>query len=322
MNKKFLALFFSSLLVITALTACAEQQTSKQVSTEDHKSSENKQTYQTITYLGKKYKVPAKVDKIVTASQEAMEDAAVLGVKPDGAIATAGEYPQYLGDSMSKAIPIGDKMQPSTETLLKIKPDVILGTSKFQPNVVKSLNSVAPMIPISHISTNWKANLLVLAKLTGKTKKAKSFIKQYDTEVAAVKKQLEGKLDGKTVLIIRIRGGNIFIYSKDIYFNPVLYSDLGLEVPAEVQAATSQEMISLEKLAQMNPDYLFVQFDKAENSAKPEALKDFQKNSLWKSMKAVKSGKVYINSVDPLEAGGTALSKTDFIKVLKQTLAQ
>ncbi|WP_374717859.1 ABC transporter substrate-binding protein [Neobacillus sp.] len=331
MNKKYVSIL---LAVFFILTACGNQgavtskdsktegNASEEVASNEAKDSGNENKTQTITYLGKEYTVPAKVEKIVAASQEAMEDAAILGVKPVGAIAAAGKFPEYLGDSMSEAIEIGDKKQPNSEVLLQLKPDVILGTSKFQPEVVKNLNSVAPMIPISHISTNWKDNLLVLAELSGKKEEAEQIIKQYEADAAEVKKQLASSMKDKKVLMVRIRGGNIFIYSQDVYFNPVLYSDLGLTVPKEILASQSQEMITLEKLAEINPDYLFVQFEESENAQTPEALKDLQNNTIWKSIQAVKSDKVFINTVSPLAAGGTALSKTEFLKVVKEKLVE
>ena len=42
--------------------------------------------------------MPAKVDKIATASLESMEDA-VLGIKPVGAITVGGKLPKYLEKS-------------------------------------------------------------------------------------------------------------------------------------------------------------------------------------------------------------------------------
>ena len=251
-----------------------------------------------------------------------MEDAAILGVKPIGAIATGGKFPEYLGDSMSEATEIGDKMQPSVEKLLRLEPDVILGTSKFQPEVAEKLTEVAPMIPISHISTNWKDNLLVLGELTDKKEEANQIIEDYESSISEVKEQLSGSMEDQQVLMIRVRSGNLFLYSQEFYFNPVLYQDLGLPVPEAVKAAKSQEMITLEKLAEINPDYLFVQFEEQENAEAPETLTELQENAIWKSMNAVKNEKVFVNAVPPLAAGGTAWSKTEFINVIKETLAQ
>ena len=157
-------------------------------------------------------------------------------------------------------------------------------------------------------------NLLLLGQLTNETKKAETIIADYEKNVTGTKESIHDKLAGKKVVMLRLRGGNLYIYPETVYFNPVLYADLGLEVPEEVKKAKAQEMISLEKLAEMNPDYLFIQFEETENTDSPTALADLENNSIWKSLDAVKNNQVYENVVDPLAAGGTAWSKTTFLK--------
>ncbi len=73
-----------------------------------------------------------------------------------------------------------------------------------------------------------------------------------------------------------------------MYFNSTLYGDLGLKAPNEVKAAKAQELISLEKLSEMNPDHIFVQFSDDENADKPEALKDLEKIRSGKALKQSK----------------------------------
>jgi iron complex transport system substrate-binding protein len=76
------------------LGACgnAETTSTKATKQEENKvSTSTKQDKQTITYLNNKYTVPKNVTKIATASLESMEDAAVLGVKPVGAVTVGGK---------------------------------------------------------------------------------------------------------------------------------------------------------------------------------------------------------------------------------------
>ena len=318
MRKYALIIMLGILLVIAA--ACGKEESASTDEKAAASEEASADTTKTITFLDKEYEIPSNSTKIVAASQEAMEDSAVLGVKPVGAVATGGEFPAFLGDSMSKAEEIGDKFQPSTEKLLQLKPDVILGTSKFQADVADSLNKVAPMIPISHISTHWKDNLLVLAEITNKTEEAEKYIADYEANVKETKTAVTENLGDKEVLMFRVRNGSITIYPESVYFNPVLYTDLGLTVPEEVKAAKAQEQISLEKLAEMNPDYLFVQFEDSENQENKDALKDLESNAIWKKLNAVKDGHVYENVIDPMAAGGTAWSKTNFLAAFKKEL--
>jgi len=305
------------ILLILVVAACGAKNLADQP-----KETANNET-RTIHYLGKHYAVPAKTDRIViTGSMEAMEDALVLGVKPVGAITVGGKFPDMFAEMTRSAQSIGEKAQPHMETILKLKPDVILGSTKFPPAVSEKLGKIAPTIPVSHISTNWEANLRLLAELTGKQDLAEQILKKYQRDVAAAKAQLGDRLKDKKVVMVRIRGGNIMIYPEDVFFNPSLYRDLGLTAPQEIKNAKAQETISLEKFSEMNPDYIFVQFSENENKDQPHALENLQHNPIWQSINAVKNKKVFLNVVDPLAQGGTAWSKIHFLKAAVEKLSK
>lgn len=269
----------------------------------------------TIRYLDQDYTVPAKAERIViTGAMEAMEDALVLDVKPVGAITFANKFPPLFAPITGSAKSIGAKSEPNYETILQLKPDVILGTTKFKPEVVEQLKKIAPLIQVSHIATNWEANITMLGELTGKQDKAKKEIEQYKADLATAKKQLTDKLKDKKVVAVRVRSGEMYIYPESVFVNPVLYTDLGLTAPAEIKAAKAQELISIEKFAAMNPDHVFMQFSEDENADKLNALKDLQNNPILKNVSAFKNGAVYVNAIDPLGEGGPAWSRINFLK--------
>lgn len=160
----------------------------------------------TITYLDQTYTIPAKKDLriVITGSMESMEDAVVLGVKPVGAISVGGKFPELFKDITDKAVSIGEKRMPDFESILNLKPDVILGTVKFKPEIVEKLSKIAPTFQVSHISTNWEANLSLLAELTGKEKEAKEAVNKYKADLDATKAKLDNKLKNKKVLAVRV----------------------------------------------------------------------------------------------------------------------
>ncbi|MNI35201.1 Iron-uptake system-binding protein precursor [compost metagenome] len=179
------------------------------------------------------------------------------------------------------------------------------------------MNKIAPMFPVSHISTDWESNLLLLGDLTGKQAEAKKAIQSYKDDAKAVKEKMAPVLKDKKVLIIRLRAGAINIYPADVFFNPSVYADLGAVPPVELKEAKAQQVISMEKLSEINPDYLFVQFSEEENKDQPKALEELQKNPIWNSLNASKNKKVFINAVDPIAQGGTAYSKIIFLEAFK-----
>lgn len=333
MKKIYLG--FSVAMLAMALTGCGGQQAANSnaannnaapaatTATAEKPAAEATQAEtRTLKYLDKEYTVPSKTERIViTGSMESMEDALVLGVKPVGAISVGGKFPEMFAPVTGEAQSIGEKTQPNLETILSLKPDVILGSSKFPPETMEKLGKIKTTFPVSHISTNWEANLLLLGELTGKQAEAQKVIEDYKKDVEAAKVQLGDSLKDKKVVVIRVRGGSINIYPEKVFFNPSLYADLGLTAPAEVKAAKAQEVVSLEKFSEINPDYIFVQFSTDENKDNPKALEDLQNNPIWKSINAVKNGKVFVNVVDPLAQGGTAWSKVNFLKAAVEKLS-
>lgn len=277
----------------------------------------------TVSYLGKEYELPAKTERIVIAGAvEAMEDSIVLGIKPVGAISYSGKFPPLFASITENAEPIGEKTEPSVEKILSLQPDVIIGSTKFKPEVMEKLSKIASTIPYSHIATDWESNLKLLGELSGKQQQAEQAIAQYKADLETAKTKLGGKQKDKKVLAVRIRSGQIYIYPESVFFNPVLYQDLGFAVPDEVKGAKAQELLSAERFAEMNPDYLFVQFSADENKDKPEALKEMLNHPVLKNVNAFKNGAVYDNVVDPLAQGGTAYSKIEFLKAVVDKLAE
>ncbi|MBS5823856.1 MAG: iron-hydroxamate ABC transporter substrate-binding protein [Clostridium argentinense] len=325
MKKRLLVLTLSALVAIGA-TGCGSKNSSeganennKEVQQSTNESSEEKK----ITYLGKEYMVPSKDARIViTGSMEAMEDALILGVKPVGGITVGGKFPEMFKEITNETTSIGEKIQPNVETILSLKPDIILGSTKFPAETLEKLNKVKDTVPVSHIANDWEDNLMLMAQISGKEDKAKEIIEKYKEDAKEAKEKLGDKMKDKKVVAIRIRGGNIFIYPETVFFNPVLYNDLGLTAPEPVKAAKAQEEISLEKFSELNPDYIFVQFSENENSDKPKALEELNNNPIWKSINAVKEGKVFVNTVDPLGQGGTAWSKSNFLKAAVSELSK
>ncbi|MEK0312238.1 ABC transporter substrate-binding protein [Cohnella sp. 56] len=273
-----------------------------------------------ITYNGKTYSVPAKTDKIVVVGAlESLEDALVLNYSPLGASTVGGKFQVLYAKITAKTVGIGEKTEPSLEKILKLKPDVILSSTKFPAATNAKLAKIAVTIPVSHISTDWQRNLYLLADLTGKTKEVKAILDQYQKDVKTAQAKVGPKFKGKTAVALRVRSGNLFVYPQDVFFNPSLYKELGATAPGEVLKAKAQQNISLEQFSDINPDYIFLQFSADENKDNPKALDELKANPIWTSLKAVKNGNVYVNLVDPLSQGGTAYSKISFLEALKKT---
>ncbi|UOQ49897.1 ABC transporter substrate-binding protein [Gracilibacillus caseinilyticus] len=318
------------LVSLVAVLAACQQSETEDASAEDQTETETDQSQEeetdaesetrTISYLGEEYEVPQDPTIVIAGALEAMEDALLLGVEPIGAISVGGEFPEMFSDIVGDAESIGEKRQPNIEKILELNPDVILSTTKFPEDTAAKLEEITTVIPVSHISTNWKENLQMLGEVTGKQEQAEQILADYQAQLTEVKDQMSEDVTNQIVVAVRIRSGNIMIYSQDTSFNSVLYEDLGLKLPSVIEQAEAQEAISLEKFSELNPDHIFVQYAESENADNPTALSDLEENPIWQSLQAVQNDKVYVNAVDPLAQGGTAWSKQQFLDAFQNNV--
>lgn len=278
-------------------------------------------TERTITYLGETYTVPGKVERIVvTGAMEVLEDSLVLDVHPVGASTVGGVFPEIYAAVTDQATSIGEKREPNLEAILQLKPDVILGTTKFPAETVEKLEKIAPTILVSHLAEEWQDGLKLLGELTGKEDQVQQHIDAYETDLEKSKEALVEKLADKKVLAVRLRRGEVNVYPENIFVNPVLYNDLGLAVPEVVQAAKQQQALSIEQFAEVNPDYLFIQFAEEDNADAPNILQDLQNNPIVQNMKAFKEGNAFVNVIDPLCEGGPSYSRIKFLEAITENI--
>nr|WP_092074584.1 ABC transporter substrate-binding protein [Dendrosporobacter quercicolus]NSL49021.1 ABC transporter substrate-binding protein [Dendrosporobacter quercicolus DSM 1736]SDN02549.1 iron complex transport system substrate-binding protein [Dendrosporobacter quercicolus] len=281
------------------------------------------QQQRSLQYKGMTYLLPERAERIVvTGALEALEDLLLLGVKPAGVMTIGGVFPALFADITADAQPIGERMQPSLEAILKLRPDVIVSSDKFPAATTAQLQKIAPTIPISHFPSDGEANLQFLGELTGRQERAQEILASYRKDLAEAKKRLPEAVKNKKVVAIRIRVGNIFVYPPDVFYNDILYQELGLAVPVEIKSVKAQEVISMEKFSEIDPDYIFLQYEVSESPANPRALEDLQRNPVWQRLKAVKNGRVFINSVDPLIQGVAVGGKIQFLHAAVEKLSQ
>lgn len=319
--KKYWKLGVAALLTLS-LAACNTSEENNSKKEEKPAETEEQAKEMKIDYLGTEYTFPNPVENIVAASFESMEDAVALGIKPVGVLEVGGKVPDYLSE-LEGATLVGNKRAPSAETILSLDPDAIIGTSKWGEDVMAQMNKLATTLPYSHISANWKDNLLALAELTNKTSEAEKLIADYEQKIADTKEEIaKSDVSEKSILMVRVRGGLMYIYPENVYFNPVLYQELGFKVPEVVEKAEAQAELSLETLSDVNPDIIFLQFEETENADAPSALEDLKNNDIFKSLKAVQNDEVYVNTIAPLAEGGTAWSKTRFLDVVEENLVK
>lgn len=195
------------------------------------------------------------------------------------------EAVKYLGQYLKRQpLHVGTWQTPSQETMLKLKPDLILSTS-LDEGQYRLFSKIAPtLLPITNWNNpqQWKENLAFLGKVMARPEMADSFLKNHAVKVKRTQAQLAGTSDRRVLLLSMSGLDRIGIFTKNTFPGSIL-AELGLDliVPERAIAGDGEIPISLETLPQLEADRIIVM---ASGKTKVEQLQD-----LWASHPILKS---------------------------------
>ncbi|KAB8142227.1 iron-siderophore ABC transporter substrate-binding protein [Chloroflexia bacterium SDU3-3] len=260
-----------------------------------------------VTHALGKSEVPAHPQRVVVL--DAMDDVLALGITPVGAANWVGSasgaqaaFPPYLDQRMLAEIAwLGDNKQPDLETIVRLKPDLILGRTTWHEAIYKELSAIAPTVIVDQKALGgWKGQFLAYADALNKTAQAQGMLDAYEARAASIKARLAQLSPAPEVSLARFDPGRIVIYERQIFAGSVL-EDAGVRRPAGQDADESSREISVEELAAVDGDVLLVVQADAQNST----LAELSGSPLWAQLKAVKSGRVVNVSFDVWVGGWT-----------------
>ncbi|NGN64145.1 iron-siderophore ABC transporter substrate-binding protein [Streptomyces sp. A7024] len=240
---------------------------------------------------GKKVEVPAAPKKVIALSEMDLDSSLALGVKPVGLTAGRGQKgaPEYLADK-AKGIPVvGAVTGPDIEKVVQAKPDVILAGQLADQQVLKQLQEVAPTVVTIDRKKDWKKALTLTGQVLGKSGEAKTFLADYDTKVAEVKKSL-GDNAGADVSVARYSAKGTAVMQQGVFISDVL-KDMGFKRPG-IQNKPGQghsTPLSDEDLKQIDADWLFIG-TLASTGKDASLFKELKSKPAYKQLSAVKDG--------------------------------
>ncbi|QMS92052.1 iron-siderophore ABC transporter substrate-binding protein [Nostoc edaphicum CCNP1411] len=208
----------------------------------------------------------------------------------------------YLGNFVtSQPINLGDRSNPSLETLILLKPDLILGM-KWQQN--KLLSAIAPTVLIDNTEETWQDNIRILAKTLHREDNVQQVIASHKQHLAEVRTKLAPLVNthprvlniacNQSMDYIEIKySGDSVQLLEEIGFQSVLLEDVERKPGVRPK-------VTIETLSQLNADIIIVHtwldhWDGHSTYNVPlEALKEkWAKNPLLHDSRAWKEGRVY-----------------------------
>ena len=275
-------------------------------------------TTHTVTHVMGTSDVPVNPQRVVVLDTGELDNALALGASIIGApVAEALDYQAYLADQLDGITDTGAISEPSLETILSLKPDLILGSKQRHEAIYTQLSAIAPTVFTESLRVPWQDNFNLHAEALGKSAEAEALLAAYAARTAEIKAALGA--NPPTISIIRFRPGQVRLYLKSSYIGYIL-QEVGLpRPPAQDQDSFSAE-ISLEQVADIDADYIFITGYAQDDSEQDK----FLKSELWTTLHGVQSGHAIDVDDDTWIAGlgvqSANLVLDDLINILDLTI--
>lgn len=276
---------FIGLLLITTLAACGNNEAEP---AENEVVQEEAVENRILTDgMGNEVEIPANPKRVLASY---LEDYLVaLGVSPvaQWSVNDGASIQTYLQDDLGD-LPLIPHDLPF-EVVMEHEPDLMIIRDTVEQDMYDQYAQITPTYVLNSSPTEWRDTLLELGVVLGMEEKAETVIEEYDAKAEESASVIQEEAAGESAAAIWMIDTNLFVVHPERSSGAVMYKDLGLEVPevvSELSGEADWAAISLEELAQMNVDHLFLV-----NSDGSEA--DLFNDRLWQNIPAVEQGNVY-----------------------------
>ncbi|WP_020620390.1 ABC transporter substrate-binding protein [Paenibacillus daejeonensis] len=237
--------------------------------------------------------IPAEPERIVGLSVVYPELLYALDIVPVAVQNYHEDFPAYLEEPFRDVLKTGIAKTPNFEAILSSEPDLIIAPQWWAEKDYDQLSKIAPTVLLPE-RDEWQDELRDIAGVLGKDEQAEQVIEDLKNKEAQATARLDELVGDETVLYMRIMAKEIVIHGENISRGSLVHKQLGLKPLEAFPQSESALSISLEVLPDYDADHLIVQLDDEENEEVKNAFDEMSSSSLWKNMKAVQNGHVYM----------------------------
>ncbi|WP_225977524.1 iron-siderophore ABC transporter substrate-binding protein [Nostoc sp. CENA543] len=276
---------------------------------------------QTVRHLGGETQICGHPQRIVVLNPKMLDIVLSLNVQPIGYAEIfsnrRGDFDQpsqqipYLGDRITQPIAnLGMSSNPSLETIIKLKPDLILGDIRGNQQQYSQLSQIAPTLLFDYVGRDkWQDSLQAIAKVLGRTDQAKKIVAAHRQQIATTRQVLAPivKAYPKVLMVSSEQLNSSINIVTPLDFCGGLLEDIGFKLATVSNSIPTNitQQISVEKLPQFDADLIIVQgYNIVElsrirntNSFTKSQLKSVQKswqtNTIAQSLSASRNNRVY-----------------------------
>ncbi|MFE5321747.1 ABC transporter substrate-binding protein [Paenibacillus sp. NPDC056579] len=302
-SKRLLRILIGSLALILA-AGCA-QTTPPDSGNQNEESkavSGQEQSKQSITFqddTGRTVSLATQPKRIVVLSPQLLDLLyAVGGTAIARTSATGGNVPEQA----KQIEDIGGITTVNTEKLLSLKPDLVIGSPNFHRNLATILDTSNIPFAMFNLSTykDLKEKAPLLGKLSGSESKANEELAKLDQRIG----QYVGKVPADktpTFVMLNVTPSSVSVQRTNTVGLEVAKMLKMKNVAESLEAAQNSQSTapySLEKLVELNPDYVFILIHGAKEAGEKKIQSDLSSQPAWASLRAVKENRMTVLSSD------------------------
>ncbi|WP_274424815.1 ABC transporter substrate-binding protein [Chelativorans sp. YIM 93263] len=238
--------------------------------------------------------VPDDPQRVVILTNEGTEAVLTLGVQPVGAANswTGDPWYDHIEDEMGDATPVGKESAVNLELIAALQPDLILGNKTRHEAIYPQLSAIAATVFSERLRGDWRKNFALYAEALGRQEEGEKVLAEFDADVEELAAKL-GDATEEKVSVIRMTAGQIRIYQKDS-FSGYMLEHIGFQRPANQDVDEFVMRVGKESIPDMDGDRIFYfTYDTGDGEGE-KLTEEVINDPLWKSLDAVKAGKVHV----------------------------
>lgn len=255
--------------------------------------------------------IPCAPQRIVTLGQDATDAVLALGITPIGAVDPwGGRWYAYLGDRMANVVSLGSETEPNLETLVSLRPDLILGSRLRHEAVYEQLRQIAPTVFTETIGRTWKENFQRYAQALCREEEGNRLIAAWNERIADFQEKMGERLKTE-VSLIRFRADEVRIYTTG--FPGSILREAGLSRPEsqrveDWESAPQVLMLNKEQIPLMDGDVIFYMVSDWGDDQGSQIMEEWTGHPLWQTLKAVQNNAVHPVNEEHWNLGGGILA--------------
>jgi len=231
-------------------------------------------------------------ERVITTSVPLTEMLHLLGVTPVGVPTSTNPLPADF-DSIKK---IGSPMSPDLETVVDLKPDLLLGSEALRSTLDKSVEGMD--LATAYLPTDSFDDLKLSFKTLGtyfnKTKEMNAVLSpllKKENELAA---QSKGK-DLPSVMLMIGTSDSFMVMSEESYLGS-LVKKLGADniATSALKVKDTYSPINMEDVVVADPDLILVLASGDHGASEDMFKKEVKSNSTWNKLSAFKNDNVHV----------------------------